>query len=137
MWVYTYVYICFLLLLNMEEIIIKYLNKQYQLTLSTYVSYKVLDKVDNLEVSLKQVIHNVILIFNIDEAEIIRIFDKWADNQATLLNNKIADIRYKLYEQTGVELQLTTNDLNQLVISKYPNIDAVINDYYIDTAKYK
>jgi hypothetical protein len=47
-----------------------------------------------------------------------------------LLNNKIADIRYKLYEQTGVELQLTTNDLNQLVTSKYPNIDAVIQGYY-------
>ena len=137
MWMYTYVYIRFLFLLNMEEIIIKYLNKQYQLTLSTYVSYKVLDKLDNLEVSLKQVIHNVILIFNIDETEIVRIFDKWADNQVTLLNNKIADIRYKLYEQTGVELQLTTNDLNQLVTSKYPNIDAVINDYYIDTAKDK
>lgn len=123
----------FLFLLNMEEIIIKFLNKQYQLTLSTYVSYKVLDKVDNVEVSLKQVIQNVILIFNIDETEIMNIFDKWADNQATLLNNKIADIRYKLYEQTGVELQLTTNDLNQLVTSKYVNIDAVINGYYKDT----
>jgi hypothetical protein len=114
----------------MEEIIIKHLNKQYQLTLSTYVSYKVLDKIDNVEVSLKQVIQNIILIFNIDETEIMGIFDKWADNQATLLNNKIADIRYKLYEQTGVELQLTTNDLNQLVTSKYPNIDAVIQGYY-------
>ena len=123
----------FLFLLNMEEIIIKFLNKQYQLTLSTYVSYKVLDKVDNAEVSSKQVIQNVILIFNIDETEIMNIFDKWADNQATLLNNKIADIRYKLYEQTGVELQLTTNDLNQLVTSKYSNIDAVINGYYKDT----
>lgn len=123
----------FLFLLNMEEIIIKFLNKQYQLTLSTYVSYKVLDKVDNVEVSSKQVIQNVILIFNIDETEIMNIFDKWADNQATLLNNKIADIRYKLYEQTGVELQLTTNDLNQLVTSKYSNIDAVINGYYKDT----
>ena len=123
----------FLFLLNMEEIIIKFLNKQYQLALSTYVSYKVLDKVDNVDVSSKQVIQNVILIFNIDETEIMNIFDKWADNQATLLNNKIADIRYKLYEQTGVELQLTTNDLNQLVTSKYANIDAVINGYYKDT----
>ena len=111
----------------MDDIIRKYLNKQYKFTLSTYVSYKLYDKVDDVDVSLKEVTQSIITIFGIDETLLMNIFDKWADEQATLLNNKIADIRYKLYEETGVELELTTKDLNNLMDSDYPHLDFVMN----------
>lgn len=111
----------------MNEIIIKYLNKQYKFTLSTYVSYKLYDKVDEVDVPLKEAIQSIITIFGIDETVLMNIFDKWADEQATLLNNKIADIRYKLYEETGVDLELTTKDLNNLMESEYPHLDFVMN----------
>lgn len=111
----------------MDEIIRKYLNKQYKFTLSTYVSYMLHDKVDDVDVSLKEAIQSIITIFGIDETLLMNIFDKWADEQATLLNNKIADVRYKLYEETGVELELTTKDLNNLIDSDYPHLDFVMN----------
>jgi hypothetical protein len=111
----------------MNDIIVKYLNKQYKFTLSTYVSYKLHDKIDGIDVPLKEVIQSIITIFGIDETLLMGIFDKWADEQATLLNNQIADIRYKLYEETGVELELTTKDLNNLIESEYPHLDFVMN----------
>jgi len=99
----------------MKDIIVNYLNKQYKFTLSTYVSYKLYDKVDNIDVSLKEALSSIILIFGIEETELMSIFDVWADEQAKILNNKITDIRYKLFEKTGVELELTAKDLNELI----------------------
>jgi hypothetical protein len=111
----------------MNKIILKYLNKQYKFTLSTYVSYKLYDKIDNSEIGLKDVMASIRLIFDIDEDELMSIFDKWADEQAVILNNQIADIRYKLYEETGVELVLTTKDLNNLMDNDYPYLSSVLN----------
>jgi hypothetical protein len=111
----------------MNKIIIKYLNKQYKFTLSTYVSYKLYDKIDNIEVGLKDAIESIRIIFDIDEIELMKIFDKWADEQATIINNQISDIRYKLYEETGVDLELTTKDLNNLIDNEYPYLNALLN----------
>jgi uncharacterized FlaG/YvyC family protein len=113
----------------MNDIILNYLNKQYKFTLSTYVSYKLHDKIDGVDVSLQEAMKSIITIFGVDETLLMGIFDKWADEQATLINNRIADIRYKLYEETGVELELTTKDLNSLMESEYPHLDFVINKY--------
>ncbi len=46
------------------------------------------------------------------------IFDVWADRKAIEIQNNITDLRYKLYEKTGVELQLTTADLNNMLRDK-------------------
>jgi phage I-like protein len=92
------------------------------------VSYKLYDKIDNVEVGLKDAMASIRVIFDIDEDELMSIFDKWADEQAIILNNQIADIRYKLYEETGVELELTTKDLNNLMDNEYPYLSAILND---------
>lgn len=99
----------------MKEIILKYLNSNYKFTLSTYVSYYLYDTTNNKEVSLKEALASIILIFDIDETELSKIFDTWADEQAIKINNKITDIRYNLYETTGVELELTPSELNKII----------------------
>jgi len=99
----------------MKEIIIKYLNTQYKFTLSTYVSYKLYDKLECRDVGLKEAINIIRKIFSIEDSELMPIFDCWADEQATIIQNKITDIRYNFYEKTGVELDLMPNDLNLLM----------------------
>ena len=100
---------------SMREIILKYLNSQYRFTLSTYVSYELYDKIEHRSVRLAEGINSIKIIFGINEEELMKIFDEWADENGTKLQNQITDIRYKLYEKTGVELELTTNDLNKLL----------------------
>ena len=99
----------------MKEIILKYLNSQYRFTLSTYVSYNLYDKIEKREVRLAEGLKSIITIFGIDEAELMGIFDVWADEQAIIMQNMITDCRYKLYEKTGMELKLTPSDLNNLM----------------------
>lgn len=99
----------------MKEIIIKYLDKNYMFTLSTYVSYNLYDKNAKIEVRLKEVLDNIMFIFNLDSDQLRLVFDDWADKKAIEMQNKVTDLRYKLYLQTGIELQLTPHDLNQLL----------------------
>jgi len=99
----------------MKEIITDYLNDNYRMTLSSYVSFMIEDKEQKINVSSKEVIVILMEIFAVSEDEVNEIFDAWADTKQTILNNKIADLRYMLYEKTGVELQLTPADLNKLI----------------------
>lgn len=82
----------------MEKIILKYLNSNYKFTLSTYVSYNLYDITNNKEVRLNEALGSIRLIFGIDEAELMKIFDAWPDEQAIKIQNTITDIHYKLYE---------------------------------------
>ena len=43
----------------MEELIVKYLETNYNFSLSTLISYKLVDKFDNSEVGLRSVIGNL------------------------------------------------------------------------------
>lgn len=100
----------------MKDIIIKYLDKNYKFTLSTYVSYNLYDRNGCKEVRLKEVLENIMHIFNISNEELRLIFDDWADTRAIEMQNKVTDFRYKLYELTGIDLQLTAADLNKMLI---------------------
>lgn len=105
----------------MKELILKYLDKNYKFTLSTYVSYNLYDKIDNKEARLVDVLDSLKLIFTIDNDKtdlLMDIFDIWADKKAIEIQNNITDLRYKLYEKTGIELQLTPADLNNMLRDK-------------------
>ena len=101
----------------MNDIILRYLNKNYRFTLSTYTSFKILDIINNHEVSLSILIKDMVLLFDIDLEESGRIFDLWADAQIIKLNNTITDLRYKYYEKYGVELDLTPPETNEALES--------------------
>lgn len=99
----------------MKEIITKYLDKSYKMTLSSYVSYHLISKSEDKKIRPADVYKTLQDIFTVDQEELEKIYDTWAENQTIKLNNQITDIRYKLYETTGVELELTVFDLNRLI----------------------
>ena len=103
----------------MNDIILKYLNKNYRFNLSTYTScgFKIYDIINNHEVSLTILINDIILLFDIDLEESGRMFDLWVDAQIIKLKNSITDLRYKYYEKYGVELDLTPPETNEALES--------------------
>ncbi len=99
----------------MKEIITKYLDKNYKFTLSSYVSYHLVSVPSGEIIRGTDVFSSLNEIFSIEQKELDEIYDAWAQNQAIKMENHITDIRYKLYEKTGFELQLTVNDLNNII----------------------
>jgi hypothetical protein len=102
----------------MEEIIVKYLDKNFKFTLSTLNSYKLFDRTTKENVYLTTVWNDVELIFGLSKEEFEPIWDKWAENHIININNKITDIRYKLYELNGNDLLLSVEDINTLLMSE-------------------
>jgi hypothetical protein len=54
-------------------------------------------------------------VFGLSKEDFEPIWDKWAEAKILEINNKITDIRYKLYELNGSEVILTSLDLNRLI----------------------
>lgn len=99
----------------MKEIVLKYLDETYAMTLSTYVSYKLKDKHKDEEVSLKEVFVQMETIFSINEDEQREIFDLWADKKSIELNNLVVSIQEKLYQLTGKTIQVSPDKMNGLI----------------------
>lgn len=100
---------------EIDTLILKYLNKHYRFSLSTYTSYKLVDMRENKVVSMNETLADLTVIFGISQAELTPIFDQWATRKALDLNNRIVDIRTQLYIKTGFELKLTVGDINMIV----------------------
>jgi len=100
---------------KMKDLINKYLHNHYALNLSTYVTYKLYDKISKKNVSVDELIITVTRIFGIDVKELKIIFDEWIDKQETDIKNKIVDIRYELFKKAGIEITVTIKDLNNII----------------------
>ena len=96
----------------MNEIIYKFLDKNYRFTNSTYVNYVLFDKTDKIEVSISSVFKHIVKIFEISVDDLKPIFDSWADKKAIELSNRIIDYKYAYYQKYGVELDSAYEDLN-------------------------
>jgi hypothetical protein len=101
----------------MEQMVIKYLENNYHFTLSTLVSYRLVDKFDGSEVGLRSVMQTIMSIFNIDDEALFPIWEKWSENKAIEVNNRITDFRYKIYEATGYNVELSLEDMNKVLYS--------------------
>ena len=99
----------------MEDIVINYLDKNYSFNLSTLYSYKLKDKHNGSDVYLTELWSDMEKIFNLSKEDFEKIWDKWADIKIIELNNRITDIRYKLYELNGTDYNLTSEDINQIL----------------------
>ena len=99
----------------MDKLIYKYFDKNYRLTLSTYSSFKLYDKVNDVDIGLKQVLLSMEEMFSISQDNIHEVFERWSDNQAILINNRIVELQERLYVLTGKTITLTPNDLNKLL----------------------
>jgi hypothetical protein len=102
----------------MEEIVIKYLDKQYRFSLSTLSSYKLYDKINKSDVYLISIWNDMETVFGISREDFEPIWDKWVDIKITELNNRITDIRYKLYELNGGDIHISAADINTLLMSE-------------------
>ena len=99
----------------MKEIVLKYLDDTYKMTLSTYVSFKLMDKYKNEDVSLKEVFTQLETIFSLTPDEQREIFDVWADKKSIELNNLVVSMQEKIYQLTGKTLQVSPDKMNGLI----------------------
>ena len=72
------------------------------------------DRIADNNVRLSDVISSLITIFSLTEEEMMVLFDKWADSQSILLNNRLVEIQEHLYKN-GVDIQLTPHQINMLM----------------------
>lgn len=98
----------------MDEIVLIFLNKNYRFSLSTHTSYKIVGRNGNPDISLVHLLTDISNIFSIDGDETYKIFEKWADYQTTLINNRITDILEKLHNE-GVDVKLSVEQYNILL----------------------
>lgn len=92
-----------------------YLDKNYRFSLSTLSSYKLYDKINKIDISITSIWGDSETIFGISKETFLPIWDKWADIKITDLNNRITDIRYKLYELNGTDFEITSKDINMIL----------------------
>lgn len=103
----------------MEEIVTKYLDKQYRFTLSTLSSYKLWDRVKKESVYLTTIWADMETIFGLSKEAFEPIWDKWAEAKILELNNRITDIRYQLYELNGRDVEISAADINKILNSDF------------------
>ena len=99
----------------MKEIVTKYLNDNYKFTLSTYVSYKLRERLSNDDVSLKEVLTQLDTIFSLTPDELRDYFEAWADVKAIEINNLVVDMQDKIYQLTGKTVRVPVDQLNGLI----------------------
>lgn len=106
----------------MEKIIIKHLELQYKFTLSTLQSYQLIDRYSNQKIYIKSLFNDLEKIFGVSNEELLEIWDIWAERKIVELNNKITEIRYQLYETTGIDsFEVSINEINRMLINDTSN----------------
>jgi hypothetical protein len=99
----------------MKEIITKYLDANYRLSVASLKDYKLYNIRENKSETMIGVYKNLGVIFGIATEELADIFQPWVEKKAIELNNRITDIQFKIYKATGVEIKLTAEQLADLI----------------------
>ena len=69
-------------------------------------------------------------IFNIDDETLFPIWEKWSESKAIEVNNRITDFRYKIYEATGYNVELSLEDMNKILYESPDDVfDSTQYDY--------
>ena len=107
----------------MNDIILKYIESPYSVTLSTAVSYKVYDKVTKKNIGLLDFYRSVSKVLGVPVSDVEPVALDWIEGKQIEINNRITDFKYKTYQMTWtvVELELTLSDLNKVVEYKGAN----------------
>lgn len=114
----------------MEELIFKYLDSNYVFSLSTIISYKLVDKFNKTDIGVLNVMNTLKNVFDVDDDELYPIWEKWSQIKAVEINNKITDFRYKIYEATGYNVELTLEDMNKILNEKQDDVfESTLYDY--------
>ena len=90
----------------MKEIIINHLTNNYKITLNSYTSFKLLDMSSGEDRYLRSVMDETIKFMGITESEFEEAWGEWIDTEIKRFENFIVDLQFKIYEQTGIEIDL-------------------------------
>ena len=90
----------------MKEIIINHLTNNYKITINSYTSFKLLDISSDEELYLRGVMNDTIEFMGITEREFEEAWGVWIDDEIKRFENLIVDLQYKIYKQTGIEINL-------------------------------
>ena len=90
----------------MKEIIINHLTNNYKITINSYTSLKLLDISSDEELYLRGVMNDTIEFMGITEREFEEAWGVWIDDEIKRFENLIVDLQYKIYKQTGIEINL-------------------------------
>jgi ferritin len=85
----------------MNNMILHYLNKTYVFKIKTLSNYKVFTRNTNNEIHLSEVYVDIKNVFSLDDDNLNKVFDKWIDDQITIINNNMVKIQYYLNEKIG------------------------------------
>ena len=99
----------------MNQIVLKYLDDNYKFTLSTYVSYKLRERLSNDDVSLREVLKQLDIIFSLSEEELRTVFEIWCDKKSIEINNLVVEMQDKIYQLTGKTIQVTPEQMNGMI----------------------
>jgi len=99
----------------MKEIVYKYLNTNYRISVASLKDYRLYDIKNKNSQSIHSVFKSLRIIFGLTDDELSDIVNPWMEAKATELHNKITDIQYKIYAATGVEITLTSDQLIALI----------------------
>lgn len=81
----------------MENLVLKYLRKNFMFTLSTLNSYNVTYRHTGEVIRLSDLVKEVKEALSIDEEELLPILDKWTESEYTKINNILVDIEYEVH----------------------------------------
>lgn len=110
---------------SMNKIILSYLKNTYQIDYESLAHYQVVvknSKYSKGKISFSEVFNDIQEVFNISVGHAGILYDKWIDESVVSLDNKVADIQYKIYERTGSTLLM---DADQEVIKSV--VDSLVN----------
>ncbi len=100
----------------MEELVLEYLNYNYDIILSSFTSYKYISRVSENIVS-NTLLRDTSLIFGsgVKDEEIEAIINGWTKYKIGLLSVKINNIKYQYYSKFGIDIK-DVNEMNKLIL---------------------
>jgi len=71
------------------EIVEKYIDDTYRLTLAGFDSYIMIDKTTDAKIGAPDMMNHVKKAFSLSNEEFDKVFGKWVETQSTILQSKV------------------------------------------------
>ena len=98
----------------MKEVIFKHLNKRYEVTNYSLMTFTIFSKREKDFIGLKKFLKDCSDLFIITESEFKRFFDEWFVTETDKLNKRTAELQAKIYA-SGLDIELTADQADKLL----------------------
>lgn len=89
----------------MDDIILKYFEKNFIVTLDTTKKYTLFSRMELKDLGLKIILKEIEIIFSVPMERVLEVFDSWSEYKLIDLNNKIVEFQEKIFKETGQTIQ--------------------------------